>query len=297
MTIETAQERRLSAKPEPVSDPRSSAGRPNAPEDLLGQVLTPNWLARTMAEGLLGSRSDRPLRLVDPCVGPGTFPLALAATDRLFESDRLVCIDVDPEMTAQARRAQSGIGARIEYLTTDYLKWQADQAFDGAILNPPYIRQEWITDKAELRQSLSAGMSSVIPGTANLYVYFLVKALSDLRPGGRLVAVVYDGWRQARYGQWLYEHLQRDCEEVAIKPVANTPFHGRLIDATVITAVKGSNASTVKKVRRRDVTPSRDPLSGIPGLAPVTERSPTPIEVCGSNRRASSSARDQRRRS
>ena len=110
-----------------------------------------------MAEGLLGSRSDRPLRLVDPCVGPGTFPLALAATDRLFESDRLVCIDVDPEMTAQARRAQSGIGARIEYLATDYLKWQADQAFDGAILNPPYIRQEWITDKAELRQSLSAG--------------------------------------------------------------------------------------------------------------------------------------------
>ena len=67
------------------------------------------------------------------------------------------------------------------------------------------------------------------------------------------MAVVYDGWRQARYGQWLYEHLQRDCEEVAIKPVANTPFHGRLIDATVITAVKGSNASTVKKVRRRDV--------------------------------------------
>jgi adenine-specific DNA-methyltransferase len=221
-----------------------------------------------MAESLLDGRDQAPMHILDPCVGPGTFVDALSNTRRLLAGDSLICIDIDPAMVRRAGAALSHCRAKTECLTADYLKWRAPAPFDAAILNPPYIRQEWIDGKADLRERLSVGPSTGIPGTANLYVYFLVKSLSDLRPGGRLVAIVYDGWRHTRYGSWLSDYLYAYCETVSVQPIQRTPFRGRLIDATIISATKGTRVA-----RERPLSALvDDPVQGIPGLVPIRER-------------------------
>ncbi len=71
--------------------------------------------------------------------------------------------------------------------------------FDAVIGNPPYVRQEWISDiKPHLQQRFRA-----YDGTADLYVYFYELGLRLLKPGGRLSFVVTNKWMKAGYGEPL----------------------------------------------------------------------------------------------
>src|SRR4051794_29174717 len=81
-----------------MSDPKSLAGRPLDKAGLLGQVFTPDVIARRMALDLLADHDPRPVRLLDPCVGPGTFPEVIHALGLLGASDEITAIDIDPDM-------------------------------------------------------------------------------------------------------------------------------------------------------------------------------------------------------
>ncbi len=67
--------------------------------------------------------------------------------------------------------------------------------FDVVLGNPPYVRQEWITDQ---KPALKARYASY-DGAADLYVYFFERALNLLRPGGRMGYVVTNKWLRAGY--------------------------------------------------------------------------------------------------
>ncbi len=84
--------------------------------------------------------------------------------------------------------------------------WQAafpevfeEGGFDVVIGNPPYIRQEWLSQIKPYLQSRYASYH----GMADLYVYFYELGLSLLRPGGRLSYVVTNKWMKAGYGEPL----------------------------------------------------------------------------------------------
>lgn len=71
--------------------------------------------------------------------------------------------------------------------------------FDAVIGNPPYVRQEWISDiKPHLQKRFQT-----FDGAADLYVYFYELGLGLLRPGGRLSFVVTNKWMKAGYGEPL----------------------------------------------------------------------------------------------
>jgi len=57
------------------SDPRSDARKPCNKSELYGQVLTPATIADHMAKLLVKRLRGR--QVMDPCVGPATFPKAL----------------------------------------------------------------------------------------------------------------------------------------------------------------------------------------------------------------------------
>lgn len=195
--------------------------------------MTPEPLAREMSALLLAGREAGPWEILDPCVGPGTFPAALQG--QLGPGDRMTAIDIDPKMV---NKAHSVVRRPSTVQLANYLNWRAPRQFDAVILNPPYIRQEWLDGKGALRETFKHRFEAEIPGTANAYVYFLVKALHDLRVGGKLVAVVYDSWRYTRYGAWLSAYLEQHSTDVEVLPVKRQPFDGRLIDATIIVAVR-----------------------------------------------------------
>ncbi|MFL5339061.1 MAG: Eco57I restriction-modification methylase domain-containing protein [Gemmataceae bacterium] len=71
--------------------------------------------------------------------------------------------------------------------------------FDVVICNPPYIRQEWISQFKPYLQQHYRAYDSV----ADLYVYFYELGLNLLKPGGRLGFIVTNKWLKAGYGEAL----------------------------------------------------------------------------------------------
>ena len=223
------------------SDPKSNAGRPTDISELLGQVFTPPEIASRMAEILFEHRPQKGVTIIDPAIGPGTFQSALQKTRLLRKSDTLHLFDVDPEMVRLARINSAKISCKKDFFCQDYILSSSSTSYDYAILNPPYVRQEWLDRKNEYRHRFLEDYGLEIPGTSNLYVYFIAKVLHDLTPSGKLVCIVYDSWQSTRFGKWLSQLLSLNCSKIETYPVESQPFKGRLIDATIINATRNSS--------------------------------------------------------
>ncbi len=79
--------------------------------------------------------------------------------------------------------------------------------FDAVIGNPPYVRQEMIS---EIKPALQRSYQSYA-GTADLYVYFYEQGLKLLRPGGRMAYVVTNKWLKAGYAEELRRLFAKDA--------------------------------------------------------------------------------------
>ena len=117
--------------------------------------------------------------LIDPCVGPATFPISIErnVSPRL----EIDAVDIDPRMCAITTDFSKRSRHHIQVSNGNYLVCNTRKQYDFAILNPPYVRQEWIRQKRSYRSIVGSDEVTDIPGTSNLYVYFIVKVLSDLR--------------------------------------------------------------------------------------------------------------------
>jgi SAM-dependent methyltransferase len=247
-------------------DPRSDARKPKENAVRLGQVFTPSQIADAMSQKLLEGRTASPLAILDPCVGPGTFLSALKRTGRLIHSDRLVAFDVDAAMVEQAMKV-SKFSSRAQIFAEDFLRVPSEQLYDLAILNPPYIRQEWIAEKQLYRNEFNKQWDINIPGTSNLYVYFLAKVIQILKPGGRFACIVYDSWQSTQYGKWLLSFIGRSCKDVEFQPVHHQPFDGHLIDAVVI---YGTKRSEMEQGDQNSIEIKHtSPFSGLKGFLPI----------------------------
>ncbi len=71
------------------------------------------------------------------------------------------------------------------------------EKFDIVIGNPPYVRQERLSD---FKPYLSKNYTSY-SGTADLYVYFLEKGLKNLKNDGYFGVIVSNKWSKATYGK------------------------------------------------------------------------------------------------
>ncbi|HRH38901.1 MAG TPA: N-6 DNA methylase, partial [Flavobacteriales bacterium] len=77
--------------------------------------------------------------------------------------------------------------------------------FDIVIGNPPYVRQELLTEQKPYYQEHYA----VYHGVADLYTYFIEKAQALLKSGGRYGVIVANKWLRANYGEPLRRWLKK----------------------------------------------------------------------------------------
>jgi hypothetical protein len=161
------------------------------------------------------------LRICDPAIGKGVFIIEVinllaralvkhgidAATARRRVAHECVYgVDIDPRAVEAARRATDAPPNSLrvgDALTHDW----TDEKFDAVIANPPYVRQEALTDKARLR------MFASYDGAADLYVYFVELAHRLLRDRGRYCVIVPNKWLTAAYGKGLRAFLA-ECASV-----------------------------------------------------------------------------------
>lgn len=226
-------------------DPPSLARKPQSRAEALGQVFTSQEIAERMVRGINLHLATPDVAVLDPCVGPYTFPKAI---ERLRSINfRMDVLDLDHEMCEISVAHAEKWPSRVSVLCTDYLLHDCKEQYDYAILNPPYVRQEWIADKARYRSFLSRYLGNTPSGTANLYVYFIAKVIADLRAGGRMACIVYDSWQSTMYGRWLTGYLNERCSTWTCEPAPAQTFKGRLIDATIIYAEKAKTSNSISE--------------------------------------------------
>ncbi len=75
--------------------------------------------------------------------------------------------------------------------------------FDVVIGNPPYVRQEGLSDFKEYFHHHYKSYN----GIADIYVYFIEKAYKLLNENGYFSFIVANKWLRANYGKQLREHL------------------------------------------------------------------------------------------
>lgn len=205
----------------------------------LGVVYTPSEVARPMvrmalAPLLAGKSADEVLglRVCDPAIGEGAFlvevidQLTEALIERGLERDdarRRVAqecvygIDIDRRAVEAARRATGAPASALLVGDALALPW-GDARFDAVVANPPYVRQEWLADKARLRELAS------YDGVADLYVYFIELANRLLRDGGRYCLIVPSKWLTAAYGENLRAFLASTASVDGVADLSRSPL-------------------------------------------------------------------------
>ncbi len=79
--------------------------------------------------------------------------------------------------------------------------------FDAVIGNPPYVRQELLSEsKVYFKEHYK-----IYHGVADLYVYFIEKGISLLRENGIFGIIVSNKWMRANYAQPLRQWLKQQC--------------------------------------------------------------------------------------
>lgn len=87
--------------------------------------------------------------------------------------------------------------------------FQLKDGFDIVIGNPPYVRQEKITDQKPALQRIYGEKDrkgqplGSYAGTADLFVYFIERGMRLLKPGGAFSYITSNKWYRAKYGENL----------------------------------------------------------------------------------------------
>lgn len=114
----------------------------------------------------------------------------------------------DPDqLTAELREMTHGNKLR------DFFPWrlyfadvfQERGGFDVVIANPPYVRQERITDQ---KARLKTVYPDVYHGVADIYVYFYRKAFDIAMPSGTVTFISSNKYFRAGYGKTLRAYLK-----------------------------------------------------------------------------------------
>ena len=184
--------------------------------------------------------------VLDPCFGGGVFLDSLLANARYATGG----YEIDGGLFAAYARRE----CRASLYSADFLLGggtpslpggtNGTNGIDGIIMNPPYIRHEKIDSLAEYgitkRRLRAEPLFAGLPKTANLYMYFVIKAIDMLRTGGELVAIFPGSWQNARCGAAFGALLESRCAAERKIHVGGRAFEtDALVDAAVLKLKKG----------------------------------------------------------
>jgi hypothetical protein len=207
----------------------------------LGQFFTTDAVADLILKFCLRDPNDR---VLDPSCGDGVFLRRAYERKRLLNRrlshDELVSkiwgVEL-AELTAQVARntlaanAPSANQSSPNVLQADFFELDARDGFpsdfDAIVGNPPYTRQEGITNIAPgvavykdklINNALYFHGKKLadLSRRAGLHAYFFVHGTKFLRPRGRFGFIVANSWLDVEYGRGLQEFFLRNYRIVAI---------------------------------------------------------------------------------
>jgi adenine-specific DNA-methyltransferase len=205
----------------------------------LGQVFTSAILAKFMI-GLLKDNFKPNSSILDPCIGPNTF---FKAMNEDFLNCHLKGIEIDLNLITE-EIIKFYDSPNRDLINASFFDLPVSDKFDLVIQNPPYVRQELLSNSLNSKESIRYNVSSLlstIPSQSNLYIYFLLKSILHLKEEGVMVAVIYDSWLYSSFGKFLKESFLKLGRLESIYHFKKSAFDNVEIGATVIKFVKENN--------------------------------------------------------
>ncbi len=190
---------------------------PETLDKLRGGYYTPEEVVRWLTAWAVRSADDE---ILEPSCGDGVF--LAAAAERLRElgaskaraGKQLTGIEIIPEEAAKsAARLRTVLGrpGAKSIRCGDFFEWLEDgpaRRFDCAIGNPPFIRYQNFPEPSRSRAMALMGRQGLRANKlTNIWVPFVVGAISRLRPGGRLAFVIPAELLQVTYAGQLRSYL------------------------------------------------------------------------------------------
>jgi len=236
----------------------------------LGSIYTPPDFARLLADWAIQEKRQK---VLDVGVGEGVF--AFAAYQRLIQlgarssaAQRQVH-GAEIHRPAYEKFIEQAARTKLSFPNihcADFFSIEFPQV-DAVLGNPPYVRRMYIDGIEDIRNLVLNEQDSPhlqeVSRLADLYVYFLLRAASQLKESGRLAVITADSWLNTQYGvafkQFLRENFKveslvsfdRQVFEAEVKPV--------LLFATKKT-YSGRGSQSVRFIRVKNGLPAGELL-------------------------------------
>jgi len=175
-----------------------------------GIYYTPSELANFAAKlGIAKVNSS----ILDPCYGDGA--LLLAAHKRLRQvgsispARQIFGYDIAPPGKNLPRNKQNPLFHKGKLRKGTFFSAIKERRnkFDVILMNPPFVRHQLISSVKQKRLRNIVNSSSVLPGTSDLWVYFIIHSLKFIRKGGNLVAILPWSFLYADFAKCVRELL------------------------------------------------------------------------------------------
>lgn len=170
-----------------------------------GSIYTPRDHAQLLVQWAIRHKTDR---VIDLGVGEGIF--SLLAFDRLMSlgaarstaGRQIYGSEIDKKTFESFTRAAQRQNAHFPNIAhADFLSLTLPQA-DAVLGNPPYVRRSAITGFGNIYKANGENLESLkVSRLSDLYIYFLLRAASNLKVGGRMAVITADTWLNVRYGR------------------------------------------------------------------------------------------------
>jgi len=128
-------------------------------------------------------------------------------------------------------------------------KSSCSPGFDVVIGNPPYVRQETLGEQKQYFET----HYQVYHGMADLYAYFIEKAMSLLKPGGYFSFIVSNKWMRANYAVPLRAWLKKQ-RIISIVDFGDLPvFTGATTYPCILVMSKGKPLEQIKVCKAKEL--------------------------------------------
>ena len=117
--------------------------------------------------------------------------------------------------------------------------------FDVVVGNPPYIKQQNIKNRAQVRDHLSRVDGKHLSKMSDIYSYFITHSTEFLADGGRLGFITSDRWLDTRYGEDLQQFILDNFTVDAVIKFNHQSFEDALIGSCVV-VLRREEDSTVR---------------------------------------------------